>query len=151
MSDNRLLINTDGANFQAQAVLAVVRDMLGEDFEPSWSTDLGEYLAEPRLARFDNNRVAGYVIWMPDSRACAWMGPEGWRQINITFYQHGVSDQIVVNGWRKAYREDLPPTRHDMPDVEEMHRRQIFEQHEIVPAAEYIIHLLTEFWEEGNT
>ncbi|AXQ68481.1 hypothetical protein HOT99_gp136 [Caulobacter phage CcrBL10] len=151
MSGTLLCLNPDGANFQAQAVLAVVRDMLGEDFEPSWDAKLGRHLAEPRLARFDSARLAGYVIWMRDYRAIAWAGVGAGRQINIAFYQHGVSDEIIVNAWTGETEDNLPPNHRDIPDNDDMATRGVFKQREVVPAAQLIVDVLTDFWEAGNT
>ncbi len=80
--------NHDGANYQAQAVLAMVRYRLGDGIESSWDDEWKRYAAEPLVHRFDNCREQGYVIYMR-SATCA-------RQINIAFYEHRNSDSIYV-------------------------------------------------------
>lgn len=79
--------NHDGANFQAQAVLAMVRARLGEGIESSWDNEWKRYTAEPSVARYDNCREQGYVIYMRSKDG---------RQINIAFYEHRNIDSIYV-------------------------------------------------------
>lgn len=80
--------NHDGANYQAQAVLAMVRYRLGDGIESSWCADLKSYTAEPQVHRFDNRREQGYVVYM--------LSADYARQINIAFYEHRNSDSIYV-------------------------------------------------------
>lgn len=80
--------NHDGANYQAQAVLAMVRYNLGDGIEASWNNEWKCYDAEPMVHRFDNCREQGYVIYM--------RGPKGQNQINVAFYEHRNSDSIYV-------------------------------------------------------
>lgn len=130
--------NADGANYQAQAVLAMVRYGLGDGIESSWDSDLKRYRAEPEVARFDNCREQGYVIYMRD-RAFK-------EQINIAFYEHRNSDQIYVqiNNERTL----------NAPTCEQITKRMVDKWScahqvsvgEIEKAADFIVKALAEFW-----
>ncbi|ARB13814.1 hypothetical protein Ccr2_gp283 [Caulobacter phage Ccr2] len=143
-----LCLNPDGADFQAQAVLALVRFVIGDDFEPSWNAQKQVFEGEPQVAHFDSPRCHGYVIWLVDRRALA-LGGEA-RQINIVFYQHGVSDEIVINAWLGETNRWMVPTYHDMPDIEKMFRRVTFRCLDVKSAAYYVADLMKDFWAEGS-
>lgn len=84
----KLLQNPDGANFQARAVLEMVRHHLGSGIEDSWDDDQKRYLAEPMFCRLDNCREQGYVVFL--------RSPDLAKQINISFYEHRNTDRIYV-------------------------------------------------------
>lgn len=90
MSD--LFINTDGANAQAQAVLAYLRQ--GDGIENSWSDEEKEYIAQPKVSRWENCREQGYVVSMRS---------KGYdKQINIAFFEHRNSDEICAVEWEQV-------------------------------------------------
>jgi len=89
MSAN-LFINHDGANYQAQAVLAYLQGRDG--IEPSWSTEFRRYMADPKVSRWENCREQGYVVWM--------RGRKG-KQVNIAFFEHRNIDNICAVMWEQ--------------------------------------------------
>jgi hypothetical protein len=89
MSAN-LFTNRDGANYQAQAVLAYLSGRDG--IEPSWSAEQRRYLADPKVSRWENCREQGYVVWM--------RGRKG-KQVNIAFFEHRNSDNICAVMWEQ--------------------------------------------------
>lgn len=88
-----LFMNPDGACAAAQAVLAYLQHM---HIEESWSMERSCYLAQPKVARWENCREQGYVISMTDG--------EFYRkaQLNIAFYEHRNSDDICAIVWEQA-------------------------------------------------
>lgn len=85
--------NNDGANYQAKAVLAFIQ---GSDciIEESWSKERSAYLAEPRVARWENCREQGYVISLRTA--------DYKKQLNIAFFEHRNSDSICAIKWEQA-------------------------------------------------
>ena len=74
---SNLFINQDGANEQAQAVLAYLRGRSGID--ASYNSTRGCHDAEPELNRWHNCREQGYVKRVPEEEApcrsratCSW-------------------------------------------------------------------------------
>lgn len=81
----------DGADPQAKAVLAFLSS--GDGIEASWDDEQKRYLAEPKVARWENCREQGYIISL-NSR--------NWdQQINIAFFEHRNSDQIHAIKWEQ--------------------------------------------------
>jgi hypothetical protein len=81
--------NPDGANYQARAVLAYLESRDG--LENSWSELLKEYVAHPKVSRWENCREQGYVVWL--------YSPKLNKQINIAFFEHRNSDAICAVEW----------------------------------------------------
>lgn len=136
-----LIQNPDGANFQARAVLEMVRYHLGDGIESSWDAELRRYVAEPKFTRFDNCREQGYVIYMRDRNLN--------NQINIAFYEHRNSDSIYVqvnNVWTFN-----APTLNDITQTMTDKYESAFQASvgEIDEVATFIVTTLTEFWEEN--
>lgn len=100
----KLFINPDGANSQAQAVLAYLRGNSG--IECSWDRESGQYLAEPEVDRWHNGRERGYVVHM--------RGHMYNNQINIAFFEHRNSNAICAVMF-EAFTMN-PPTLADIPE-----------------------------------
>ena len=81
----------DGANYQAQAVLAFVRR--GE-VECSYNKEERIYEAEPKVSRWENCREQGYVISLRSK--------DYQRQLNIIFFEHRNSDSICAVKWEQT-------------------------------------------------
>ena len=82
----------DGANRQARAVLAYLQGNSG--IEKSWDGDKGKYMAEPQVARWENCREQGYVVYMRSKHYG--------KQINIAFFEHRNSDGICAVKWEQV-------------------------------------------------
>lgn len=89
------LIN-DGANYQAQAVLA----MLGNfKIEESWNDTTKDYDANFRLGRWENCREQGYILSLRSS--------DYKRQLNIAWFEHRNSDSICAIKWEQLSTNSL--------------------------------------------
>jgi len=94
----------DGAGNQAKAVLAFLQ---GRNIENSWSDNFNEYSAKVNIARWENGREQGYVIWLQNKMAT--------KQMNIAFFEHRIGDTIVAWAWVKdTYGSS--PTIKDYPE-----------------------------------
>jgi hypothetical protein len=134
-----LFINPDGANHQAQAVLAYLRQSSG--IEDSWDDKAGKYLAEPRVDRWHNCREQGYVVQMR-SRDYS-------RQLNIAFFEHRNSDSICAVRWEQTTTN--PPTIDTMPTDNKFYKSKWDVSHSVgygEPAkmAEWVLQELQQFW-----
>ena len=98
----KLFDNPDGANFQAQAVLACIRQHSG--IEHTWNKDELKYDIEPEVERWFNCREQGYVIYARTRS----------KQLNIAFFEHRNSDSICAVKW-EGYTIN-PPTINDIPE-----------------------------------
>lgn len=81
----------DGANYQAQAVLALLTRVT---IESSWSKENKKYDANPTVARWENCREQGYVISLRSK--------DYKRQLNIIFFEHRNSDSICAVKWEQV-------------------------------------------------
>ena len=76
----------DGANWQAQAVLAYLKGQKGYILEDSWNEDLGAYMAKLFVGRYENCREQGYIF------SIVYRG----KQRNYAVYEHRNSDNLCV-------------------------------------------------------
>lgn len=108
---NNLFINPDNTNWQAQAVLACIRQYDG--LETSYVTGTG-YEAQPEVNPWFNGRERGYVISLrsPDFR----------EQINIAFYEHRNSDSVCAIKFEGTNIN--PPTINDIPKTHPFYESQ---------------------------
>ena len=83
--------STDGANYQARAVLCFLQS---GSLEKSWDSEKSRYMAEPRVARWENCREQGYVVSMRNNKRS--------KQINIAFFEHRNSDSICAIKWEQV-------------------------------------------------
>lgn len=134
--------NHDGANYQAQSVLAMVRYRLGDGIESSWDDSQKRYTAEPLVHRFDNCREQGYVIYMRSADYA--------RQINIAFYEHRNSDSIYVqvNQVRTLNAPTLEVVTDGMADKYQSAFSAIVG--EIDKVADFIETTLVDFWKASE-
>jgi hypothetical protein len=142
MSGFLLTQNPDGADFQAQAVLAYLRYFIGDGIEESWNGEQNRYMAEPHVTRYDNAREQGYVVYLKTR--------DYKHQINIAFYEHRNSDAIcaVVSD-----AKTLNAPRQE--DITEHMRDKYDTTHDVGPGeayqmARWIADKLTDFWAEHH-
>ncbi len=91
MSTNVLHYHNDGAGRQAQAVLAMFQQLLGDGIESSWNDEYKRYDADIKVARWENCREQGYVLMLVSKN---WS-----KQLNIAFFEHRNSDQLCAIRW----------------------------------------------------
>ena len=142
MSGFDLVQNPDGANFQAQAVLAYMRYHIGSGIDGSWDDEKHQYTAKPRVTRHDNGREQGYVVWLRSR--------DGKKQINIAFYEHRNSDEIhaVVSHKRTLHGPVLADITEVMSD--KWDTTKSVDVGAASDLAEWIVEQLTEFWAESE-
>ncbi len=134
--------NHDGANFQAQAVLAMVRYLCGDGVEESWNGALSRYMYQPRVVRFDNCREQGYTIFARNPKD---------EQINITFYEHRNSDEIFVQvNYKKTFNA---PLLSDIFEENSSKWDSAFSANygEITKVADFIVGALRDHYKSENT
>ncbi len=129
--------NEDGAHAQAKAVRAYLA--ANDGIEGSWSDDYKRYTAEPKISRWENCREQGYVVWMRSARHD--------RQINIAFYEHRNSDEIVALKWEQFTMN--APNIDGLPDG--VFKSKYDTQHSesfgnAMQMADWVLEELTEFW-----
>ena len=133
----KLFINVDGADFQAQAVLAYLRQ--GDGIEDSWSKEYKEYQADPQVNRWHNGREQGYVVSMRS---------EGYvKQINIAFFEHRNSDSICVLVFEAMTIN--PPTLDNIPEgvyKDKYDLTKSFSYGQALEASDWIREQLVLFW-----
>jgi hypothetical protein len=76
----------DGANWQAQAVLAYLRATKSDTINETWNKEYHCYDAEVYVGRYENCREQGYIF------SVRYNG----KQRNYCVYEHRNSDQICV-------------------------------------------------------
>lgn len=76
----------DGANWQAQAVLAYLRSKYSEIEHRWYNEKIGQYVPELTVGRYENCREQGYVFSVHCSFA----------QRNYAVYEHRNSDNLIV-------------------------------------------------------
>ena len=129
----------DGANAQAQAVLAYLRAKDG--IEASWDEVTKRYLADPKVARWHNCREQGYVVSLH--------GKDYRRQLNIAFFEHRNSDEICAVAWEQKTMN--PPTIETMDTKGSIYKDKYDVSHrtmlgEAMQMADWIFDRLTDFW-----
>lgn len=76
----------DGANWQAQAVLAYVRAYSSWALDGTWDDEAKKYMATLDVGRFENCREQGYIFSVRYKTS----------QMNYAVYEHRNSDEICV-------------------------------------------------------
>ena len=76
----------DGANWQAQAVLAYLREAKSNTINETWNEEYHCYNAEVYVGRYENCREQGYIF------SVMYKG----EQRNYCVYEHRNSDQLCV-------------------------------------------------------
>lgn len=88
----------DGANWQAQAVLATLRGIIFSTLDMAYDKDKKRNRATINVGRYENCREQGYVFSLMLD----------WKTIyNIAVYEHRNSDEICVKGF-EGYFIDTP-------------------------------------------
>ena len=78
----------DGANHQAQAVMALLKPFA--HIEQSWNDETNKYTAKIEIGRWENGREQGYILSLKNQER---------RQLNIAFFEHRNSDSIHALKW----------------------------------------------------
>lgn len=79
----------DGANWQAQCVLAYLRYFKENIIDNSWDKEKERYMANIEVGRLENCREQGYVFSLH----------YGIKQMNYAVYEHRNSDEICVDSF----------------------------------------------------
>jgi hypothetical protein len=130
----------DGANYQAQAVLAFLKR--DADIRDSWNDETKRYDATIKVARWHNLREQGYVVYLSSNG----------RQLNIAFFEHRNSDSIHAVRWEQVNNNPLTIENADFGGV---YTTKYDTSHsvgygDIPEMAEWIINEFKVFWSETN-
>lgn len=130
----------DGANYQAQAVLAFVKRE--GQINDSWNDELREYEANPQVARWENGREQGYIISLLNKQH---------KQLNIAFFEHRNSDSIHALKWEQWSMNSLTFDTADFGGVYKHKYDTSFSVSygEITEMADWIVEQLNQHWVEG--
>lgn len=128
----------DGANYQAKAVLAFVQ--INGDIESSWDSEEKKYIAEPKVARWENCREQGYIISLKTKDYS--------KQLNIAFFEHRNSDDICAVKWEQNSMNTITIDNAEFGDVYKDKYDTSFDVRygEVVKMADWITKELNEFW-----
>lgn len=133
----------DGANWQAQAVLAYIRGNIAQFREGSWNPLTKEYEAEVWVGRYENGREQGYVV----SVMYRWR-----KQITFAFYEHQNADRLNVRHYNGTFGTDTPSGRYL---AERYGSKSNFDKDfkcgEIKECGEYIINEIKKYVDEWVT
>lgn len=103
---NILHYHQDGANRNAQAVLALLQYCLGDGIESSYKD--GRYQAEIEIARWSNGREQGYIAYLRNDAGST---------LNIAWYEHRNSDDICSLAWEQTPHPNPITINTIRPDV----------------------------------
>lgn len=133
----------DGANYQAKAVLCFLQGLY--HIEESWDNDLKEYQAKMQIARWENCREQGYVVYLKSR--------DYNRQLNIIFFEHRNSDSICAVKWEQKSINALNIDSAKFGDVYQDKYDTSFTVncYEAKKMADWIKKQLVDFWIETTT
>lgn len=80
----------DGANCNVQAVLCLLKHKIGSGIEESWDDEKNYYKADIKIARWENCREQGYIVYLRNEKH---------NQLNIAFFEHRNSDELCAIKW----------------------------------------------------
>ena len=131
----------DGANWQAQAVLAYIRGNIAQFREGSWNPLVGEYDAEVWVGRYENGREKGYMV----SVIYRWD-----KQKTFVFYEHQNVDRLNVRHYDGTLGIDTPASSviYRKYDCDKSNYDKDFSCGEIKQCGDYIIGELKKFVDE---
>lgn len=116
----------DGANWQAQCVLAILRSRYESILDESWNKEQGRYEACIRVGRYESDREQGYAF------ALNTMG----IQRNYVVYEHRNSDEICIVVWDGLTLNTPTPSQVPMKDKWDV--TKTFRYGEVMECAEWI-------------
>ena len=133
----------DGANHQAQAVLAFLQGLGGLE-EESWCNIRKKTLAIPaKVARWGNCREQGYIVYL--------LSKDYSRQINIAFFEHRNSDSICAILWEQKELNSITIDTADFKGTVYKDKWDVsfsVDYGEVFKMAEWIEAQLVNFWKE---
>jgi len=132
--------NNDGANYQAQAVLAMLKGH--GNIESSWNDQHKTYFADILVSRWQNCREQGYVLCLKGSGYT--------RQLNVAFFEHRNSDSICAIKWEQSTINAPTIDSAEFGDVykDKWDVSKSVGYGKVNEMADWIFNELTKFWEE---
>lgn len=126
----------DGANWQAQSVLAYMRVTKNNAIDKTWNKEYHRYDAEVNVGRYENCREQGYIFSVQYKS----------EQRNYCVYEHRNSDQLCVVVF-DALTTDTPKKElvWDAMGDSKWNFTKSFGFGEIVSCGDYIIEDMKEF------
>lgn len=131
----------DGAYASARAVLVLLQGI--GDIESSWNEEFKDYDARIKVARWENCREQGYVVFMRSA--------DYKRQINIAFFEHRNSDSICAVKWEQVTGNASPTI--ESADFGDVYKDKYDTSHAVsynqhYDMAKWIKGELEKFWKE---
>lgn len=129
----------DGANWQAQGVLAYLRSMKEFGIEKTWNEKYHCYDAKINVGRYENCREQGYIFSVNYLH----------QQRNYCVYEHRNSDILCVVVF-DGVTIDTPPKEmvHDAMNDNKWNYTKSFDYGQIVECGDYVLNDMKDFIEE---
>lgn len=129
----------DGANWQAQSVLAYLRAMKENAIYKTWNGEYRRYEAMVNVGRYENCREQGYVFCVNYKH----------QQRNYCVYEHRNSDILCVVVF-DGVTIDTPPKEmvFDAMNDNKWNYTKSFDYGQIVECGDYILNDMKDFIEE---
>lgn len=130
----------DGANCNVQAVLCLLKHKIGSGIEESWDDEKNYYKADIKIARWENCREQGYIVYLRNEKH---------NQLNIAFFEHRNSDELCAVKWIQSSVNSLTIETADFNKKVYKDKYDIsvsFSYNQAYELAEWIFNELTKHW-----
>lgn len=130
----------DGACPAAKAVLAYLQ--YSDGIEESWDDKYKTYKAKPKIARWENCREQGYIVFMRSD--------DHQQQINIAFFEHRNIDNICAIIWKQKSLNSLTIDNAEFGNLYKTKYDTSFDvkYEEAFKMAKWITEQLIDFWKQ---
>lgn len=134
---------SDGANCNVQAVLCLLKHKIGSGIEESWNDEYKTYEADIQVARWENYREQGYIVYLINKNN---------DQLNIAFFEHRNSDNLCAVKWIQNSINSLTIENADFKNKVYRDKWDVsvsFKYNQAYELAEWLFNELTKHWKEG--
>ena len=134
---------SDGANCNVQSVLCLLKHKIGNGIEESWNDEYKTYEADIQVARWENYREQGYIVYLTNKNN---------EQLNIAFFEHRNSDNLCAVKWIQNSINSLTIENADFKNKVYRDKWDVsvsFNYNQAYELAEWLFNELTKHWKEG--
>lgn len=134
---------SDGANCNVQSVLCLLKHKIGNGIEESWNDEYKTYEADIKVARWENGREQGYIVYLINKNN---------EQLNIAFFEHRNSDNLCAVKWIQNSINSLTIENADFKNKVYRDKWDVsvsFNYNQAYELAEWLFNELTKHWKEG--
>lgn len=134
---------SDGANCNVQSVLCLLKHKIGNGIEESWNDEYKTYEADIQVARWENYREQGYIVYLTNKNN---------EQLNIAFFEHRNSDNLCAVKWIQNSINSLTIENADFKNEVYTNKWDVsvsFNYNQAYELAEWLFNELTKHWKEG--